>query len=227
MGDLVLARDDETGETGLRPVVRTYETPGLEVFELVVTATDGDTDSYTVTYEHPFWVADTGWISAGELVPGDRLVTADGETATVLDRGVTAHTTTVHNVEVEELHTYFVGDLGVWVHNSSDDCTDKGVIYLRKNVSTGKEYVGQAKPGRFKARKREHRKKKPDAEYEFEILEEVDPNSSRSLDVAEEDWIRAGGDPERHGGRLENARSQMVPTKYEQAGGQITTVREK
>ena len=119
MGDLVLARDDETGETGLRPVVRTYETPGLEVFELVVAVADGDTDSYTVTYEHPFWVADTGWISASELVPGDRLVTAQGETATVLDRGVTAHATTVHNVEVEELHTYFVGDLGVWVHNTS------------------------------------------------------------------------------------------------------------
>ena len=122
MGDHVLARDDETGETGFRPVVRTYETPGLVVFDLVVAETCGQTDTLTVTYEHPFWVQDTGWIPAGQLVPGDQLVTADGDPATVLDRGVEARATTVHNVEVEELHTYFVGDQGVWVHNTSDDC---------------------------------------------------------------------------------------------------------
>jgi hypothetical protein len=33
-----------------------------------------------------------------------------------------AYLTTVYNFEVQEFHTYYVGDIGVWVHNS-DGCT--------------------------------------------------------------------------------------------------------
>ena len=158
MGDLVLARDDETGETGYRPVVRTYETPGLEVFDLVVAEACGVTETVTVTYEHPFWVADTGWIPAGQLVPGDHVVTADGADATVLDRGVEARATTVHNVEVDGLHTYFVGDLGVWVHNTSRDCDAD-----ESGASTQPGIAGGAPPSRSLKRRnvtRRHKSKK-------------------------------------------------------------------
>ncbi len=31
------------------------------------------------TVEHPFWVEERGWVNAGELKPGDRLVMYSGE----------------------------------------------------------------------------------------------------------------------------------------------------
>jgi RHS repeat-associated protein len=97
-----------------------------------------------------------------------------------------------------------------------------GIIYLRRRVSDGEEYVGQAVPGRFGPRKGEHIAKHPREEFEFFVLEEVKPGSKRSLNVAEEDWIRAGGGPKRFGGRLANDRYQMSERAYLAGGGTVT-----
>ena len=60
-------------------------------------------------------------------------------------------------------------------------------------------------------------KANPGQWYTFDVLEDVDPALGRSLDVAEEDWIRAGGGP----GVLENSRYQMSEAAYRAAGGTI------
>nr|WP_257197780.1 HINT domain-containing protein [Acetivibrio clariflavus] len=59
------------------------------------------------TSTHLFWVEGKGWVDAGELIPGDRLVIYSGEVLEVkeayeeyLDRPVK-----VYNFEVEEWHT--------------------------------------------------------------------------------------------------------------------------
>jgi len=66
---------------------------------------------------------------------------------------------------------------------------------------------------------------KPQVRYVTETGEEIpeDQLSNRSLDVAEEDWIRSGGGPEPRGGRLENKRWQMKDDKYRSAGGTVDT----
>jgi len=68
-----------------------------------------------------------GWVDAGELKPGDRLVMYSGEVLEVkeayveyLDRPVK-----VYNFEVEDWHTYFVSEYNVFVHNTV--CGDSGV----------------------------------------------------------------------------------------------------
>lgn len=96
-----------------------------------------------------------------------------------------------------------------------------GTIYIRRNVATGEEYVGQAKPGRYLARQAEHAADHPGEKFVYHVLEEVKPGSGRSLDVAEEDWIRAGGGPQRSGGRLANDRYQMSDKAYKAAGGTL------
>jgi len=132
----------------------------------------------------------------------------------------------VYNLSVAQAHTFFVageGGDGVWVHNAcprapaSRAADGGGTIYVRTNVKTGAEYVGQAKPGRFGARQAEHTKANPGESYTFDVLEDVKPGSGRSLDVAEEDWIRAGGGP----GTLENSRYQMSEEAYRAAGGTV------
>lgn len=73
----------------------------------------------TTTTNHPFYVEEKGWVAAGDLEFGDTLVTADGDEVEVteielerLDEPIL-----VYNLEVEEYHTYFVGNSRVLVHN--------------------------------------------------------------------------------------------------------------
>ena len=94
-------------------------------------------------------------------------------------------------------------------------------VCLRRNAATAEEYVGQVKLVRFEARQAEHAAKHPGEQFEYYVLEKVQPGSGRSLDVAEEDWIRAGGGPKRFGGPLANGRYQMSDKAYKAAGGAV------
>jgi hypothetical protein len=73
------------------------------------------------TGEHPFYVRDRGWMTAGELRPGHALATADGRWLPVAGINDSGRIATVYNVEVEDDHTYFEGDddwgWSVWAHN--------------------------------------------------------------------------------------------------------------
>lgn len=71
------------------------------------------------TKTHPFQVKGRGWVNAADLNPNDIVYTQDWNTATVksvnlleLDEPVE-----VFNFEVEDCHTYFVGDSCILVHN--------------------------------------------------------------------------------------------------------------
>ncbi len=55
---------------------------------------------------------------AAELVPGDEVRSVQGNWLRVESSVWTGKRETVYNLEVADYHTYFVGELGVWVHNS-------------------------------------------------------------------------------------------------------------
>lgn len=75
----------------------------------------------------------------------------------------------------------------------------EGVIYLRTDVTGGlKPYVGQAKSeARFLARQREHVKKYPNADFEFEILNRgsAKGNFPTQLDIMEQNALNRFGGP--------------------------------
>ncbi|MDF3821240.1 polymorphic toxin-type HINT domain-containing protein, partial [Leptospira sp. 96542] len=54
-----------------------------------------------------------------DLVSGDVALSADGRELVITDITIDERAETVYNFEVEEYHTYFVGEIGVWVHNDS------------------------------------------------------------------------------------------------------------
>jgi hypothetical protein len=84
-------------------------------------------------------------------------------------------------------------------------------------LTTGQEYVGQAKSWKcYLKRQAEHAKKNPGAAYTFEVLGRARPGVD--LDVLEESWMRAGG------GKyiLENKRVQMSDARYRAAGGTVS-----
>ena len=75
------------------------------------------------TSNHPFYVIGKGWVTAGELEVGDEVYRLDGSTAVVTGSELERLTESikVYNLEVEDYHTYFVGDVPVLVHNYIDE----------------------------------------------------------------------------------------------------------
>jgi hypothetical protein len=136
VGMQVLAADPETGLVAARPVTRLINGTGdkalvdLTVAGATVTATDG----------HPFYLPDIdAWRGAGDLLPGDRLRTPDGDTVTVEAVIARRAPATVHNLTVADLHTYFVraGTVDVLVHNAgAGDCTPEEIAAARRALDT-------------------------------------------------------------------------------------------
>lgn len=113
VGDRVWAWNEETGESELAEVVRVYERETLEVYTLHI----GVDETLETTDEHPFWVVGRGWVEVEDLQVGDILRTYEGQELRLVAVERQERTLRVFNFEVRGLHTYFVGNARVLVHN--------------------------------------------------------------------------------------------------------------
>lgn len=141
-GDKVFAADPETGESGYKEVLQTFEKE-TEVVVHVTYEKDGEgsnaeTTTVNTTLNHRFWT-EAGWKSAGTLEAGDKLTLADGNTATVTNVAYEDTHATVYNFEVEDFHTYYVGTESVLVHNNGGNCM-KTASALAQGGSKGGRY---------------------------------------------------------------------------------------
>ena len=91
------------------------------MLDLRVASGGGELQTFGVTGDHPFWTRGSGWVHAAQLEKGQRVLTSKGRWATVAASAWRPERKTVHNLEVEGFHTYFVGRPAVWVHNDCDD----------------------------------------------------------------------------------------------------------
>jgi RHS repeat-associated protein len=117
-GDLVLAKDPDTGALAYKPVTRVFVTPGKALVELHLETRDGTDEVIHATPEHPFWVEGRGWTNAGELEVGRGVTTSLGQSAELVAARTLPERQTVYNLEVADFHTYFVGLGEAWVHNT-------------------------------------------------------------------------------------------------------------
>lgn len=88
-----------------------------------------------ITPEHKLLV-NSQWKTAGEIAVGDVLLTDAGVEQKVDSIEWVKGTMTVHNLEVEKLHTFFAG--GVYVHNDKGEVRSvfKDTAYWNPHVST-------------------------------------------------------------------------------------------
>ena len=138
VGDKVLSEDETTGEVAVKTVTETYIN---ETDELIHIGVNGETISATPT--HPFYVDKLGWTLARSLRAGDILVLSNGELVTVewVQHEILESPIKVYNFEVQDFHTYFVGENGVFVHNG---CGDNQSVYALYDENTNQiEYVGR------------------------------------------------------------------------------------
>ena len=93
--------------------------------KLVHLITNGE--EIITTDNHPFYVQGRGFINAGNLLVGDKLISVNGEDLFVKKHYIeeTDVPVDVYNFQVEDHHTYFVGESAVWVHN--DMCQPQNV----------------------------------------------------------------------------------------------------
>lgn len=71
--------------------------------------------------DHPFHVQCRGFIEAGSLLVGDKLVSANSEDLVIEKFYIeeTKNSVDVYNFQVEDFHTYHVGENCVLVHNAN------------------------------------------------------------------------------------------------------------
>ena len=149
-GDKVWAYNAETGKKELKEVLNVSVTE-TDILVHVITS---DGEEIETTMFHPFYVKDgeslqsggkdeksSGmWVAASNLVAGDALLMEDGRSVYVnkvriekLDESIK-----VYNLEIDELHTYFVAG-GVLVHNG---CTKNNYRekYIEQNPNMPRDY---------------------------------------------------------------------------------------
>ncbi|MBE7440300.1 MAG: hypothetical protein HS115_17750 [Spirochaetales bacterium] len=139
-GDLVPSYNQETGEVEYNRVARTFINKTREI--VLVKYSNGTV--LETTKEHPFFIKGRGWVAASKIKAGMQSVAAKGikksrnliaaalisavsiaplHAATSQPEIVSVETVqrseVVYNFEVENAHTYFVGEEEVLVHN---DC---------------------------------------------------------------------------------------------------------
>ena len=141
VGDLVLAVDHEHPDSDPQPcrVVRVFHNAPQPTWKL--TLDDGQT--IQCTKEHPFHVVGHGWTPAEMLKIGDHLRRPDGSTITLSTKEYIESEASVFNFEVENAHTYFVGNShknAVLVHNA---CMN----WLSAVVGAAKTVMGAVKTG--------------------------------------------------------------------------------
>ncbi|GIO86410.1 hypothetical protein J25TS5_33420 [Paenibacillus faecis] len=148
VGDKVLAKDENNpnGELAYKEVTALYRNQRddiikLHVGEQVIETTDN----------HPFWVEGKGWVFADELQVGDKLKKADGSNLTIdevefvkLDEPVT-----VYNFTVADFHTYYVTDIGIWVHNTicvnvTSNIKDKRLVKAAEKMGDNQRIQSEA-----------------------------------------------------------------------------------
>ena len=150
VGERVLSENELTGEVAIKTVTETYVN---ETDELIHIGVNGETISATPT--HPFYVDKLGWTLARSLRAGDVLVLSNGELVTVewVQHEILESPIKVYNFEVEEFHTYFVGENGIFVHNG---CGDNQSVYALYDENTNQiEYVGRTND--LEKRKAQHK----------------------------------------------------------------------
>ena len=146
VGDLVIAYDFESNTSVIQPILHLYKNWTQNLVDVNV-----NREVITSTRMHPYWVENLNqWVPASEIEPGMSLQTATGNSVKVEFTKVYTSESTTYNLTVSQAHNYYVGHLGVLVHNGNEDekssnfanTTKKAAkIYEIVDSSSGKEVI--------------------------------------------------------------------------------------
>ncbi|WP_084139430.1 polymorphic toxin-type HINT domain-containing protein [Anaerosporobacter mobilis] len=114
-----------------KKVIETYINKTTCIVKIII-----QNEVICTTMNHPFYVKGQGFIAAGKLSKGDEIMNASGGSYPVECVELEERQEVVYNFQVEDYHTYFVGENSILVHN---DCpegkapTEDGLDTVIKN----------------------------------------------------------------------------------------------
>ena len=143
VGDLVLTWPEEelipvrpyhpfrlNNEYIYKPVTKTFVHEDQIISHVVIRGngnTANDDEILRITPNHSVWSKRNGWVQASTLKFGHTLKQADFSDNLIRGAKHGVERLTVFNIEVEDCHTYFVGEKGIWVHDKSRSTTPESV----------------------------------------------------------------------------------------------------
>ncbi|MBF0293484.1 MAG: hypothetical protein HQK86_15155 [Nitrospinae bacterium] len=116
LGDVVLAWDEMLRQNKLERVVGLVVALRSDLVRITVSLSD---DDIIASPNHKFYVLERGWLKASEIKEGYRMIDSNNNVIAVNSISTVADTKeiNVYNIEVEGLHTYYVGKRKVLTHN--------------------------------------------------------------------------------------------------------------
>ncbi|HEY6094215.1 MAG TPA: polymorphic toxin-type HINT domain-containing protein [Gallionellaceae bacterium] len=112
----------EEHEYTYRRVTQTFVNEDKPLSKLIVAnLVTGNKETFLVTANHPIYCEDRGgWVPLSEIDAGDAVENYGFGNLLVYRVYHEQERARVYNFEVEEFHTYYVGENGVWVHNACE-----------------------------------------------------------------------------------------------------------
>lgn len=110
-------------------MVQTFESETSEIVHAIING-----EEIITTPGHPFYVVGKGWIGADRLTTNDNVLLYNQKNVEVESVRVEhlKESITVYNFEVEDYHTYFVGENSILVHNKGCGLQKISGSYLKK-----------------------------------------------------------------------------------------------
>ncbi|EIC03576.1 hypothetical protein YSBL_2747, partial [Acetivibrio thermocellus YS] len=122
-----------------KTVLETYVRDTTELLHLAING-----EVIKTTFEHPFYVKDVGFVEAGKLQVGDKLLDSKGNVLVVEEKKIkiTDKPIKVYNFQVADFHTYHVGNNEVLVHNVKYNSPDGKYTY-KNGIYEDADYHGK------------------------------------------------------------------------------------
>ena len=117
VGDSVLAWNEATGEIGPQRVTALIRPEPQATYELALRDSAGASERFVASADHPWFVAGMGWVRTSDLTPGMAIARAGGADMVVASLTGTGAIAQTYNLEVDNWHTFLVGERRVVVHN--------------------------------------------------------------------------------------------------------------
>ncbi|HEU4962139.1 MAG TPA: RHS repeat-associated core domain-containing protein [Sphingomonas sp.] len=127
VGDFVISRNPETGETAVKPIVAITPAHERRIWKVIISYKSQSgwrEEVFETTEDHPWRTADRRWVVSSSLKPHQKLSRESGA-AIVLSAADSRTTKLTYNLTIGDFHTYFVGKSKTLVHNS---CWGKGTF---------------------------------------------------------------------------------------------------
>lgn len=135
IGDLVLATDMTTGQTGPYPVTDVIVGDGMKHLVDIAVDADGNGTVITATAYHPIYDATRGmFVDAGRLTTRSALTNTTGGKVDVLAIWRRSETRRVYNLTIDAAHTFYVaaGEENLLTHNCRNRRPKKAKNYKKR-----------------------------------------------------------------------------------------------